>query len=99
MKNPPRVMNEMNRADTAEMPVISALKPSLLCGLWMAEPYMRIMATPLAVSHSVMAAVNASGSARRASGETPARDAAVAMTSSPMVVAVSKPRPNRKPMT
>ena len=60
---------------------------------------MRIMATPLVVSHSVMAAVNASGSASRASGETPARDAAVVMTSSPMVVAVSNPSPKRNPMT
>jgi hypothetical protein len=89
----------MTRADTAEMPVISALKPRVRCGLWMAELCMRITATQLAVSHSVMAAVNASGSARSASGETPASDAAVAITSSPIVVAVSKPSPKRKPMT
>ncbi|MCY1224333.1 hypothetical protein D9M72_364870 [compost metagenome] len=92
-------MAEMNSADTAEIPVIRALNPSLRCGLWMADRYIRIMATPLTVSHKVMAAVNASGSASSASGETPAREAAVVITSSPMVVAVSKPSPNRKPIT
>ena len=65
----------------------------------MADRYIRIMATPLTESHSVMAAVNASGSAIRASGDTPASDAAVVITSSPMVVAVSNPSPNRKPIT
>ena len=81
------------------MPVITALKPSFRCGSWMADLYIRIMATPFNESQNVMAAVNANGSAIRASGDTPARDAAVVMTSSPMVVAVSNPSPNRKPIT
>ena len=89
----------MNNADIAEMPVITALKPSLRWGFVMADLYIFIIATPLAESHRVMAAVNASGRAIKARGETPASDAVVVMTSSPMVVAVSNPSPNRKPIT
>ena len=81
------------------MPVMTALNPSRRCGLSMADLYMRIMAIPFMESHRVMAAAKASGIVIRANGETPARVAAVVMTSRPMVVAVSNPKPKRKPIT
>ena len=81
------------------MPVTAALKPSFRRGSSRAERYIRIIATPFSESQRVMAAANARGSAIRASGETPASEAAVVITSRPMVVAVSKPSPNRNPIT
>ncbi|TQJ34911.1 hypothetical protein FBY36_2161 [Arthrobacter sp. SLBN-122] len=98
-KNPPKVITAMNSAETAEMPVTTALNPSFRRGSANAERYIRIIAMPFTESHSVIAAAKASGSASRAKGGTPPSEAAVAIISSPMVVAVSKPRPNRKPMT
>ena len=57
------------------------------------------MPSPLVVSQSVMAAVNATGSASRVTRGMPAAETDTASSSRPMVVAVSKPRPKRNPMT
>lgn len=89
----------MNSADRAETPVTVILKPIFRAGSVSAARYILSTTSPLPVSHRVMAAVKHSGSDISARAGTPAREAEAVNSSRATVVAVSKPSPNRNPMT
>lgn len=93
------VSSEIKSADVADNPVMTMLNPIRRAGFMTAERYIFIMAMPLAVSHSVMAAVNASGRASSAATEMPASAAEAVSSRKAMVEAVSKPSPNKNPST
>src|SRR5258705_4892424 len=97
LKRPSASNPPMNTATTTEADVIVKLYQSLRIGLTNAQPYASVISTLSAVSMKLIPAANNSGKIRIVQNDMPCAACVADIPNKPISVAVSKPKPNKKP--